>query len=221
MASRHISDAELKSRVELELRWAPGLDTTHIGLAVTDGSVTLSGEVSDFSQIEIAERAAWKVQGVAAVAREIEVRNDAQPVNDTDIARSVAKELDYATDVPADSVHTTVTHGCVFLTGIVLWESERAAAERVAATVQGVRKVNNAIEVSPSAAAKHISEHIVAVLEHDARAETKHISVSADSRGNVVLEGTARSIAECNEIGRAARDARGVETVSNRLHVAE
>ncbi len=221
MTTTHISDAEIKARVELELHWAPELDTTHIGLAVTDGSVTLSGEVADFSQIEIAERAAWKVSGVSAVAREMNVRNEAGPVNDTDIARDVATELDRNSDVPTDSVHTTVTHGCVFLTGIVLWDFQRAAAESSAANVHGVRKVSNMIEVSPRAAAEHVARHVEAVLEHAARVAAQHISISTDGGGNVILEGTARSIAESDEICRAAREARGVETVQNRLHVID
>ncbi|AJW41377.1 Osmotically inducible protein Y precursor [Rhodococcus sp. B7740] len=221
MSTTHSSDAEIKSRVELELRWEPDLDTTHIGLAVTDGSVILSGEVSDYSQIEMAERAAWKVPGVIAVAREIEVRNDIGPINDSDLARAVAAELAGTAEVPSHSVHTTVTHGCVFLTGTVLWDSQRAAAGHAAATVDGARKVVNSIEVSPSAAAEYVSSHIVAALERHARAEGERISVSVDGVGNVVLEGVVRSVEEGEEVEQAAQKARGVSTVSNRLRVAD
>ncbi|MDJ0396472.1 hypothetical protein QMK17_24520 [Rhodococcus sp. G-MC3] len=55
----HITDAEIKSRVQLELRWAPNLNTTQVGLAVTDGSVTLSGDSS-----ETRSRTRWPLSSV-------------------------------------------------------------------------------------------------------------------------------------------------------------
>lgn len=219
MNTTQTSDAELEDRVRLELKWAPGLDQTHIGIAVADGSVTLSGGVADFSQIELAERAAWKVAGVVAVAQDIGIASDSLPVSDTDIAHDLALALAETTEIPAGAVHSTVTRGCVFLGGTVSWDFQRAAAEHAAASVQGVRRVRNSIEVSPSVAAEHISRHIEAVLEREIAEELHRISISADGAGHVVLAGTARSVAECNAIGRAAHGADGVETVRNLVHV--
>jgi osmotically-inducible protein OsmY len=219
MTTTRTSDAELEDRIQLELKWAPGLDKTLIEIAVADGSVTLTGSVVDFSQIGIAERATWKVPGVVAVAQDIEIMNDSIPVSDTDIAHNLAVALGKVQEIPAGAVHSTVTRGCVFLGGVVAWDFQSAAAERAAASVPGVRRVRNSIEVSPSAAAEHIGRHIEAELEHDMADEMHRISISADGAGHVVLAGTARSVAECNALGRAARRAAGVETVRNLVRV--
>lgn len=220
MNTTRTSDAELEDRVRLELRWAPGLDKTDIGIAVDGGSITLTGTVSDFSQIELAERAAWKVAGVVALAQDIVIAGDDLPVSDADIAHDLETALATAAQIPTGAVHSTVTRGCVFLAGVVSWDVQRTAAEQAAASVQGVRKVRNSIEVSPSAAAEHIGRHIEDVLEHDIADEMHRIFITADGAGHVVLGGTARSAAESNEIARAAHGAAGVETVRNLLRVA-
>lgn len=221
MNTTRTSDAELKDRVRLEMKWTPGLDQTRIGIAVADGSVTLTGGVADFSQIALAERAAWKVAGVVAVAQDIGIASDSLPVSDTDIAHDLATVLAETAEIPTGAVHSTVTRGCVFLGGVVSWDFQRTAAEHAASSVQGVRRVRNSIEVSPSIAVEHIARHIEAVLERDIADEMDRISISADGAGHVVLAGTARSVAECNAIGRAAHSAGGVETVKNLVHVAE
>ncbi|MDJ0396473.1 BON domain-containing protein [Rhodococcus sp. G-MC3] len=87
------------------------------------------------------------------------------------------------------------------------------------AAVLGVIQIRNTIEVSPADAAEHVTEHVVSVLEHDARAEGRRLSMSADGSGHVIVEGTARSVAESAEIEKAALGADGVTSVSNRLHL--
>lgn len=214
-----MSDTELEDRVRLELKWTPGLDMTRLRILATEGRVTLTGTVVDFSQIEIAERAIWKVAGVVALAQNIGVQSDTLPISDSDIAHDLVAALAHTSEIPTGAVHTTVTHGCVFMNGVVPWDFQRVAAERVSASVRGVQRVKNSIEVSPSVAAAHITEHIEAVLEEDLLVELQHISISADGSGNVVLAGTARSANEISEVERATRSAQGVHTVKNLLHV--
>jgi osmotically-inducible protein OsmY len=42
------SDAQLKDAVVDELEWTPSVNSTHIGVAVDHGAVTLSGEVDSY-----------------------------------------------------------------------------------------------------------------------------------------------------------------------------
>jgi osmotically-inducible protein OsmY len=68
------TDPQLQSDVRDELAWLPKLSAAHIEVSVTDGVVTLSGEVSHHAQKQDAEDAAKAIYGVRAVANDIGVR---------------------------------------------------------------------------------------------------------------------------------------------------
>ena len=71
-----MSDKLLRQFVVDELDFEPSIDAADIGVAVEDGVVTLSGHVADYAQKVAAERAAWRVKGVKAIAQEIELLNN-------------------------------------------------------------------------------------------------------------------------------------------------
>ena len=68
------TDSELQRDVLDELKWEPSVNAAHIGVAVNDGIVTLSGHVTSYWEKYAAERAAKRVYGVKAVANEIDVK---------------------------------------------------------------------------------------------------------------------------------------------------
>ncbi len=63
------TDLQLKKDVNAELEWESAAHAERIGVEVKDGVVTLSGEVSRFSEKWSAERVAQRVLGVKALAR--------------------------------------------------------------------------------------------------------------------------------------------------------
>ena len=97
------TDQVIQQDVEEELRWDPGLDSTNITASVKDGVVTLAGFVKSLPDKYEAETAAKRVEGVRAVANDLEVRlptSDERP--DPDIARdaidAVKTELSISLD---------------------------------------------------------------------------------------------------------------------------
>lgn len=68
------SDIDIKRDVEAELQSNPDIDPTDIAVAVKNGVVTLSGFVRSYAQKYEAEQTAKHVNGVVAVANDIEVR---------------------------------------------------------------------------------------------------------------------------------------------------
>src|SRR6185312_9308255 len=59
------SDAEIRNDVIDELRWDPQVpEPDAIGVAVTDGAVTLTGHAATYAQKLAAARAAERVEGV-------------------------------------------------------------------------------------------------------------------------------------------------------------
>jgi osmotically-inducible protein OsmY len=58
------TDSELQQDVMNELKWEPTIRAAEIGVGVTDGVVTLSGNVNSFYEKLAAERAVARVFGV-------------------------------------------------------------------------------------------------------------------------------------------------------------
>src|SRR5512139_2406027 len=69
--------------------------------------------------------------------------------SDDEIARDVAEELCWTPEVDEKDIAVKVTDGVVTLTGFVKTMRERAAAERAAKRIGGVRALANDLQVSP------------------------------------------------------------------------
>ena len=80
-------DATLQQAVMDELEWEPSVAAAHIGVAVHNGVVTLTGHVPTFWEKQAAEAAAARVKGVRAVAEELKVELLGNPVADERIAQ--------------------------------------------------------------------------------------------------------------------------------------
>ena len=109
------TDSDLRHDVERELEWDPSIDERRIGVAVMDGVVTLTGEVSSFSEKWRAERAVERVDGVRGIVNELEVKLLAER-SDVDIAKSATEALKWNVMVPSDAVKVKVDHGWLTLT---------------------------------------------------------------------------------------------------------
>jgi hypothetical protein len=103
------SDAEIREDVIDELRWDPQItDPDAIGVAVTDGAVTLTGHVPTYAEKLAVARAAERVYGVKAVANELKVKLAGAPRDDSDIATAIAHVLENNVQVPEGRVHARV-----------------------------------------------------------------------------------------------------------------
>ena len=69
-----MSDMTLRQDVIDELDFDPSINSANIGVAVSNGVVTLSGHVGSYSEKLASEKAAQRVKGVRGIAQEIVVR---------------------------------------------------------------------------------------------------------------------------------------------------
>lgn len=211
--------ADVRDAVLDELTWDTSLDAAAIGVAATNGAVTLTGHVRSYAEKRAAEKAAKRVEGVLAVANDLEVRLPSLfQRDDTDVATAVASALEWNVNVPS-KVTATVQGGWVSLEGEVDWSFQRNAAERAVRDLVGVRGVSNLIQIRARALPSGVKDQIRKAFARSAQIDADHVKVTVED-GLIVLTGTVRSWSERSEAEHAAWAAAGVRDVVNRLHVS-
>jgi len=215
-ASLAATDVRLRDAVMKQLEWDPKVDATAVGVAAKDGTVTLTGYIDTYTGKLAAERAAKRVQGVRAVANDIEVRLKLDRT-DPDIATDAAVALQLRGTVP-ESVQAVVHNGHVTLTGQVKWLYQKEDAEKAVRHIPGVRHVLNHIDVTPHPAGRDVRRRIVQALHHNADVDARHVNVQV-SGDTATLTGTVGTWLQRDSAERAAADAPGIREVVNRIIV--
>jgi osmotically-inducible protein OsmY len=216
------TDEQLQQEVLHELKYDARVRPNEIGVAVKDGVVTLSGFVDSYLKRWAAEEAAHRVNGVRAVANDIEVKLPSSAERtDADIAAAVTQALEWDAALDIDDLDVTVSKGWVTLKGEVEWGFERSDAERVARRITGVRGISNLITVRPrkQPSPDEMKRTIESALVRSAETDAKRINVEVHG-SKVILTGTVHAWAEKMEAERAAWSAPGVASVENRIVVS-
>ena len=213
-------DAQLQREVLSELRWDTRIGGTDIGVAVTDGVVTLTGTNTNYAKKLAAQAAAHRVNGVLDVANDIEVKlSDDESRTDTEIAHAVRNALEWDVLVPDRNIESTVSNGWVTLAGSVNSLRERDDAERAVWHLAGVRIVYNQLTVSAAKAdTDELRTNIEEALERRADREAERIRVEV-SDGTVNLWGRVHSWQEKSAVVGSISHAPGVREVRNHLRI--
>ncbi|PJI55456.1 ornithine aminotransferase [Methylobacterium radiotolerans] len=215
-----MGDKLIRQNVIAELDFDPSIDAAHIGVAVENGIVTLSGHVGSYAERVAAEKAAQKVRGVRGVVEEIKVRFGGEtPPRDDDLAQRAVQMLDWSVTVPRGAVQVKVQNGWVTLSGKVEWQYQREEAYGSIKRLAGVAGIINNIEVTPNASVPDVRARIMAALKRNAELEADAIKVTVkDAR--VVLEGKVNAWHERRLAESAAWSAPGVHAVEDHLTLA-
>lgn len=212
-------DISLRHDVEDELEWDPVVDASKIGIAASEGVVTLTGAVRSYSDKWNAEKIAKRVHGVQAVANEIEVVIDeSERRDDPEIAASAVHALGWNFSIPKERIKVTVSKGWLTLDGEVDWQYQRRAAEDAVRHLRGVRGLSDQIVVRPKVQATDVKEKIESALRRNAELDAKHVEVQT-ADGDVTLTGSVRSWVEREDAVNAAWSAPGVTRVIDRIEI--
>lgn len=143
------SDTDLAHAVRHALEWDVLVPDKQIRSTVTDGWVSLEGEVEYWSQREDAEEAVHNLAGVKGVTNKIAVEPTAVP---DDVRKSIEDALSRRAAAEARSIHLNVAGGEVTLSGVVHSWAERQAVVAAASSTPGVRRVEDKLQLEPNAA---------------------------------------------------------------------
>lgn len=214
------TDSDIQEAVLRELAWSSRVSATEVGVEVRRGIVTLTGNVDSLAKRLAAQEAAHRVAGVLDVANELRVV-PLTVITDTDIAQAVRRTLEWDVFVPDRRIRSTVSGGVVTLEGDVDAVEQRDDAERAIRNLRGVRRVVNELRVRGARVVpEEVKRAITDALQRHAAREARAIAVDVDD-GTVVLTGRVESAEERIAVIGAARGARGVRAIDDRLSVAD
>lgn len=214
-----VTDADIQSAVQAELDWTPEVDAAGIGVAVQEGTVTLSGEVRTTAEQVAAKKAALRVRGVIALVDQLRVHPGGSGVASTDL--DVAKEVDHALRAAAnvpDSIQAEIHLHHVTLTGHAQWDYQRHAAMRAVEHLRGVYSVSDTITLVPRAPSEDAAAGIARALLRNAQLDAASIRVTVDGT-KAVLTGTVSSWAQKRQAEKAAWASLHVSEVENLIAV--
>ena len=137
-------DSDIARAAADALAWHSDLPK-NIQVTVSNGWVTMTGEVDWQFQRDEAERAIKYLSGVKGVINEIRIK--AKP-KAADVREKIRKELERTVDQEANQIDIETADGRVTLRGRVHSWAELDAARRAAWSVPGVYEVDNELVVT-------------------------------------------------------------------------
>ena len=136
-----LTDTEIVKAVHHTLEWAVSVPASHIRSAVSNGWVTLEGEVETYSQREDAERAVRHLRGAVGVRDLIVVE---RPLIVPEEVREVIEEvIERRADRMADRIKISVDNGEVTLSGNMRSYAEKRAVIGAVSHTHGVFSVRD------------------------------------------------------------------------------
>lgn len=237
------TDAELRRQLETVLARDRALEDSDIEVrSVNQGVVLLGGEAATLSAHRRALEDAAAVEGVRSVESQIESpdqlgdeeiwaedradaeRSGTQAARDLWITTKTKVELMTAEDVPF-GIHVDTRDGVVTLFGRVSSDAQKQAAGEAARRIEGVKGVENELQVVAEAAEEEVARNDERIEEAiqtrlAERTDLDDAEIDVDVADGVArLTGTVAGRTDHLTALTVARDAQGVEGLVDDLRV--
>lgn len=141
------TDTAIASAVRNALEWDALVPNEQITSTVSDGWVTLEGDVDYWREREDAERAILRLNGVVGVINKITIHQ--RPVDPKELREQIEYALERRADREAERLRVDVHDGAVDLWGRVhSWQEKRAVLGSIS-HAPGVNRVVDHLRIDP------------------------------------------------------------------------
>jgi hyperosmotically inducible periplasmic protein len=149
-----VDDATITADVKASLVQDPETRGSNISVNTIRGDVELTGFVNSRDEGDQATHDARRVAGVRSVDNKLQI-NGGGPVlgratDDRAISEDVRSALASNPETESSRIQVSTSEGVVQLAGFVNTDEQRESAGHVANSVQGVRRVDNDLRLSPA-----------------------------------------------------------------------
>lgn len=199
----------------------PKLDIKKIGAECEKGTVILRGQASTLGEIELAKELAAQVHGVREVKTLVKFTDDAKEVDDSSIVNGVEVAFAASRKVEAEDITTSCSKGIVKLEGIVDNDEQMEAAELLAKTVPGVRKVINKLQTRHDSLQGdgYLTNKLRKAFNADGRVSPAQVKAYVVDE-TAFLSGKVYSIDAKKAAEEIARTIEGIKSIVNDITVA-
>ena len=211
MTNQQPTDSAIVDAVDSDLFFQSRVDASKIDVSAEKGVITLKGTAPTLAAKRRVIDTARSTRGVRSVIDRVNVQKTDR--SDRNITSDIQAALSENPATKAYKVSANASSGHVTLTGAVDSMTERWLAEDVAASIKGVRSIENEININESSARldSEIRNDIEERLKRDVRVDEWYIAVDVKD-GDVTLTGAVGSAAERLNAARLAHVA-GVNMV--------
>ena len=243
--SQNVTEARQETQIWTTYALSPYLRASDLKVSVHAGKATLTGEVEEDVNKDLAKQIALGVDGITEVDNQIKVAADYAPparaekrsfgdvVDDASITATVKSKLAWSRNADALTTDVDTNRGHVKLTGTADTGAEKDLAGRLAMNTRGVVSVDNELVVKgakPTAADKAkssareargdvadswITTKVKSTFMYSSNVDGGDISVSTN-KGIVTLSGKVDSGAERALAIDLAQNVRGVKSVRSK-----
>lgn len=239
-----VVDARQEAQIWTTYTLSPYLRANDLNVTVLDGKATLSGNVEDDVHKDLAGAIAAGVSGIKDVDNKITVDADYKApdrsstrgygdvVDDATITTAIKSKLLWSKHTEGMDTKVVTNAGKVELSGTVATQQAKQQAEKLAKNTDGVRSVDNKLQVSDKTADgkiykkadaekgsviadSWITTKVKSTFMYSSNVAGSDISVNTD-KGVVTLAGEVGSGAEQALAIELAQNIRGVKSVTSR-----
>ena len=237
ITSREVIEARQESQIWTTFALSPYLRTTDVAVSVREGKATLTGNVADGVNKDLAKQIALSVEGIKSVENNIEVqanyvapvqsekRGFGEMIEDATITSTVKSKMIWSRYADRLSANVDTTRGRVILAGTTDSEEARDFAGKLATSTHGVRSVDNQLVITSAKAGSPVTEggdiadgwittKVKSTFMFSSNVPGSDISVSTNS-GIVKLSGKMGNGAERALAIELAGNVRGVKSVDS------
>jgi osmotically-inducible protein OsmY len=140
------TDSDIAQAAVNALQWNTVVPTNRVTVAVSNGWVTLKGNVDWQYQKDAAGRAVRDLTGVRGVNNNIGVQPQARVA---EVQGKIEAAFKRSAEIDARRINVTAADGKVILSGNVRSWAERQEAERAAWAAPGVTQVDDRLSITP------------------------------------------------------------------------